>query len=99
MFLCDPVTWQKAGGPGAAARLCDVRDVGATLQGLEFVGVPSDRRLRARRSRPCWRAIDPTPDPPSLYLAYPNNPTANLWKAARHGRRSSTPPARSGAWW
>ena len=49
----------------------------ARLQGLEFVGVPltADFQLDERAM---LEALE-RPQPAIVYLAYPNNPTANLW--------------------
>ncbi len=51
----------------------------ATLQGIRFVGIPltPDFELDA----PAMLAAIETEKPAVLYLAYPNNPTANLWDA------------------
>lgn len=52
----------------------------AALQGLRFVGVP----LRAdfELDEAAMLAAIAAEKPALLYLAYPNNPTANLWDAA-----------------
>lgn len=52
----------------------------AQLQGLRFVGVPltSDFELDA----PAMLAAIAREQPAIIYLAYPNNPTANLWNDA-----------------
>ena len=52
----------------------------AQLQGLDFVGVPltADFELDA----PAMCAAIAQHAPAIVYLAYPNNPTANLWDAA-----------------
>ena len=55
-------------------------EMSAQLQGLRFVGVPLTRRLRARRGRDARRDRDA--QPALVYLAYPNNPTANLFDDA-----------------
>jgi histidinol-phosphate aminotransferase len=53
--------------------------VSAQLQGLEFVGVPltSDFELDSVAMLQAMR----THQPAIVYLAYPNNPSANLWGA------------------
>ena len=52
----------------------------AQLQGLDFVGVPltADFELDV----PAMLAAIAQHEPAIVYLAYPNNPTANLWDAA-----------------
>jgi len=52
----------------------------AQLQGLDFIGVP----LTANFSLdvPAMLQAIQTRQPAIIYLAYPNNPTANLWDAA-----------------
>lgn len=52
----------------------------AQLQGLDFVGVPllADFSL----DEAAMSAAIATRQPAIVYLAYPNNPTANLWDAA-----------------
>ena len=54
--------------------------VSAQLQGLDFVGVPltADFALDV----PAMVAAIAQHEPAIVYLAYPNNPTANLWDAA-----------------
>jgi histidinol-phosphate aminotransferase len=54
-------------------------EMSAQLQGLDFVGVPltSDFELDA----PAMLAAIDTHKPAITYIAYPNNPTANLWDA------------------
>ena len=54
--------------------------VSAQLQGLDFVGVPltADFELDV----PAMLAAIAQHQPAIVYLAYPNNPTANLWDAA-----------------
>ena len=56
----------------------------AQLQGLDFVGVPltADFELDA----PAMLAAIAQHQPAIIYLAYPNNPTANLWDAADMAR-------------
>ncbi|MBK6568131.1 histidinol-phosphate transaminase [Candidatus Aalborgicola defluviihabitans] len=56
----------------------------AQLQGLDFVGVPltADFELDA----PAMLAAIAQHQPAIVYLAYPNNPTANLWDAADMAR-------------
>ncbi len=58
--------------------------VSAALQGLEFVGVPltADFALDV----PAMLAAIAQHQPTIVYLAYPNNPTANLWDAADMAR-------------
>ena len=54
-------------------------EVSAQLQGLRFVGVPlmPDFALDAAAMLQAIRQHEPA----LIYLAYPNNPTANLWNA------------------
>ncbi len=56
----------------------------AQLQGLDFVGVPltADFALDV----PAMVQAIETHQPAIVYLAYPNNPTANLWDAADMAR-------------
>jgi histidinol-phosphate aminotransferase len=56
----------------------------ATLQGLDFCGVPltADFALDV----PAMLAAIAEQQPAIVYLAYPNNPTANLWDAADMAR-------------
>jgi histidinol-phosphate aminotransferase len=49
----------------------------ATLQGLKFVGVPLTAEFEL--DRPAMLAAVREHQPAIVYLAYPNNPTANLW--------------------
>ncbi len=58
--------------------------VSAALQGLEFVGVPltADFALDV----PAMLEAIARHQPAIVYLAYPNNPTANLWDAADMAR-------------
>ncbi|OGB29775.1 MAG: histidinol-phosphate transaminase [Burkholderiales bacterium RIFCSPLOWO2_12_FULL_61_40] len=58
--------------------------VSAALQGLEFVGVPltADFALDV----PAMLEAIAQHQPAIVYLAYPNNPTANLWDAADMAR-------------
>jgi histidinol-phosphate aminotransferase len=51
----------------------------AKLQGLRFVGVPLTADFEL--DEPAMLAAIETERPALLYLAYPNNPTANLWEA------------------
>jgi histidinol-phosphate aminotransferase len=51
----------------------------AALQGLRFVGVPLTPDFEL--DEPAMLAAIETERPALLYLAYPNNPTANLWDA------------------
>jgi histidinol-phosphate aminotransferase len=72
----DPVTGRKpvilAPTPGFV-----MYAMSAALQGLDFVGVPlsADFELDA----PAMLAAIAQHQPAIVYLAYPNNPTANLW--------------------
>ena len=52
----------------------------ATLQGLEFIGV--DLTADFELDLPAMLAAIQTHKPAITYLAYPNNPTANLWDEA-----------------
>jgi histidinol-phosphate aminotransferase len=52
----------------------------AQLQGLEFVGVPLTADFEL--DEPAMLAAIQRAKPAITYLAYPNNPTANLWNAA-----------------
>jgi histidinol-phosphate aminotransferase len=49
----------------------------AHLQGLKFVGVPTTANFEL--DRPAMLAAVREHAPALVYLAYPNNPTANLW--------------------
>ena len=51
----------------------------ATLQGLRFVGVPLTADFEL--DEPAMLAAIEVHRPGLIYLAYPNNPTANLWEA------------------
>ena len=51
----------------------------ATLQGLDFIGVPLTPDFRLDVPSMVHRIADQKPA--IVYLAYPNNPTANLWNA------------------
>ena len=55
-------------------------EISARYQGLEFVGVPllADFELDG----PAMLAAIAEQQPALIYLAYPNNPTGNLWDAA-----------------
>jgi histidinol-phosphate aminotransferase len=55
-------------------------EMSAKLQGLKFVGVPltADFELDERAMLDAIREHQPT----IIYIAYPNNPTANLWDDA-----------------
>ena len=53
-------------------------EMSARLQGLQFVGVPLDRRRSSSTPRRCSAAIAEH-RPALTYIAYPNNPTANLF--------------------
>lgn len=52
----------------------------AKLQGLKFVGVPLSDRFEL--DLPAMLAAVEAHQPALVYLAYPNNPTANLWDDA-----------------
>lgn len=52
----------------------------AALQGIRFVGVPLTADFEL--DEPAMLAAIETHRPTLLYLAYPNNPTANLWDDA-----------------
>ena len=52
----------------------------AQLQGLQFVGVPLREDLEL--DEPAMLAAIAQHQPALVYLAYPNNPTANLWDDA-----------------
>ncbi len=52
----------------------------AQLQGIRFVGVPLTAELEL--DEPAMLAAIAEHQPTLLYLAYPNNPTANLWDEA-----------------
>ena len=52
----------------------------AALQGIRFVGVPLTADFEL--DEPAMLAAIAEHKPALLYLAYPNNPTANLWGAA-----------------
>ena len=54
--------------------------VSAQLQGLKFVGVPLNQRFEL--DEPAMLAAIMQHQPSLIYLAYPNNPTANLWDEA-----------------
>jgi histidinol-phosphate aminotransferase len=51
----------------------------AQLQGLQYVGVPLTADFEL--DEPAMRAAIAQHEPAIVYLAYPNNPTANLWDA------------------
>ena len=55
-------------------------EMSARLQGLRFVGVPLTAEFELDEAA-MRRAIEQH-RPALIYLAYPNNPTANLWDAA-----------------
>ena len=75
---CDPVTGKKpvilAPLPGFV-----MYAMSATLQGLDFVGVPLTGDFELDEA--AMLAAITQHQPAIVYLAYPNNPTANLWKA------------------
>ena len=52
-------------------------EMSAKLQGLKFVGVPLTPAFQL--DRPAMLAAVREHQPALLYIAYPNNPTANLW--------------------
>ena len=52
----------------------------AKLQGLKFIGVPTDDNFEL--DLPAMLAAIGEHQPALVYLAYPNNPTANLWDDA-----------------
>ncbi len=74
----DPVTGKKpivlAPLPGFV-----MYAMSATLQGLDFVGVPLTADFEL--DTPAMLAAIAEHQPAIVYLAYPNNPTANLWNA------------------
>ena len=74
----DPVTGKK---PVVLAPLPGfvMYAVSATLQGLDFVGVPLTADFEL--DTPAMLAAIAEHQPAIVYLAYPNNPTANLWNA------------------
>ena len=55
-------------------------ELSATLQGLKFVGVPTTPDFEL--DLPAMLAALREHRPAIVYLAYPNNPTANLWNDA-----------------
>jgi histidinol-phosphate aminotransferase len=55
-------------------------EMSARLQGLRFVGVPTTPDFALDRE--AMRAAIREHQPALIYLAYPNNPTANLWDDA-----------------
>ena len=75
---CDPVTGKKpvilAPLPGFV-----MYAMSATLQGLDFVGVTLTADFELDEA--AMLAAITQHQPAIVYLAYPNNPTANLWKA------------------
>nr|WP_295783521.1 histidinol-phosphate transaminase [Rhodoferax sp.] len=74
----DPVTGKKpvilAPLPGFV-----MYAMSATLQGLDFVGVPLTADFELDEA--AMLAAIAAHQPAIVYLAYPNNPTANLWNA------------------
>ena len=74
----DPVTGKKpvilAPLPGFV-----MYAMSATLQGLDFVGVPLTADFQLDEA--AMLAAIAEHQPAIVYLAYPNNPTANLWNA------------------
>ena len=73
-------------------------EMSAQAAGPEVRRRAADGRLRARRGG------DAGGDrrehrPAIIYIAYPNNPTANLWDDAVDRRASSPRSARRTAWW
>ena len=81
--------------PGAGARLRDVRDVGAAA-GPALRRRAADAPTSSSTRRRCWRRSS-AHRPALTYIAYPNNPTANLLDDARdrahrrRGRRAGRP--------
>ncbi len=55
-------------------------ELSAKLQGLRFVGVPTTAEFEL--DLPAMLAAVRAHQPALIYLAYPNNPTANLWNDA-----------------
>jgi histidinol-phosphate aminotransferase len=55
-------------------------ELSAQLQGLKFVGVPTTDQFEL--DLPAMLAAIAMHQPALIYLAYPNNPTANLWDDA-----------------
>ena len=74
----DPVTGKK---PAILAPLPGfvMYAMSATLQGLDFVGVPLTPDFELDEA--AMLAAIAEHQPAIVYLAYPNNPTANLWNA------------------
>ena len=73
----------RASGRGDARARAVVRHVPAerdASRGMRYVGVPLRRGFRARRATRCWPAIE-RERPALIFLAYPNNPTGNLFAA------------------
>ena len=66
----------------------------AQLQGLRFVGVPLTADFAL--DEPAMLAAIVQDKPAILYLAYPNNPTANLWDEAVIDRLIATQGAQGG---
>ena len=58
-------------------------EMSAKLQGLEFIGVPTTADFDL--DLPAMLAAVHEHQPALIYLAYPNNPTANLWNDAAIG--------------
>lgn len=58
-------------------------EMSAKLQGLEFIGVPTTADFEL--DLPAMLAAVHEHQPALIYLAYPNNPTANLWNDAAIG--------------
>jgi histidinol-phosphate aminotransferase len=84
-MACDVPTTPSAAGAAKPAVLAPLPGfvmyaMSAQLQGLDFIGVP----LTANFSLdvPAMVQAIHTRQPAIIYLAYPNNPTANLWDAA-----------------
>jgi len=66
----------------------------AQLQGLRFVGVPLTADFEL--DEPAMLAAVVQDKPAILYLAYPNNPTANLWDEAVMDRLIATQGVQGG---
>ncbi|MES2950784.1 MAG: histidinol-phosphate transaminase [Pseudomonadota bacterium] len=79
----DPVTGRRpvilAPLPGFV-----MYEMSAKLQGLDFVGVPLTADFELDEA--AMLAAIAEHQPAIVYLAYPNNPTANLWNAASMAR-------------
>ena len=69
----------------------------AQLRGLRFVGVPLTPDFELDEA--AMLAAIEQHRPALTYIAYPNNPTANLFDDAHRSSASSPRSARSTAWW